>query len=90
MALTGCTVDPGQDIFIVADRGEIEVQLDLDQQPPRATAAFSFGVNVTHLKSGAKAPYFDEVVIHLVKRGGKWLVADYSTAKDWRRDASRL
>lgn len=84
------TLMPLFDVHKARATGEVEVDIDHETDPPAAVATFSFFGEVSHLKSGTKAPYFDDVSLHFSRHNDRWVISSYSTTKDWRRDAARL
>lgn len=65
--------------------GSPEVVVDLAVQPPTATAKCQGLVDVVVKQNGMKGPYMDRVTIEFVKDGDRWLIRDYTPARDWRK-----
>jgi hypothetical protein len=65
--------------------GSPEVVVDLAVEPPTATAKCQGLVDVVVKQNGMKGPYMDRVTIEFVRDGERWLIRDYTPARDWRK-----
>lgn len=63
--------------------GKVEVQVDLNQQPPTATCTFRAFLQGVHANSGMQVAYFNQQVdIHWIKRDQRWLMNGYTAYYD--------
>lgn len=62
--------------------------VDLTTNPPTATVACRGFVYGTHRRNGMTGGEPVELVITFVQNGDRWLVEDYTSPRDWRREVN--
>jgi hypothetical protein len=66
-----------------------QVDLDESPDPTKATAKFRVFVDGTVRRGGHRAAVYEDVTITFVRQDGRWLVDEYTTPRNWRRELGR-
>jgi len=69
--------------------GTPDIDVDLTPNPPEASVRCRVFVHATDKQGGMKGGDMSELVIAFVRDGNRWLVKDYTSSRDWRREIGR-